>query len=310
MSGDELALCIDRFAGGQPVLVGPESDGAAFVALAAADVRAAGLRKLGELAGDMVLLAIDGPVAERIALDAPTPIDAAACRDGGWSLDDRALTMRLAAAPDTRRCDLNVPGHVLTLPVDHVARSAPPSAAVELARASGLSGAVALAAVHDRAGMPISVTAARSDARLRDLAIAPHEELRGRALERALERDAVECVLPTREGTFRAVAHASDDAGTITIALLHGDIARSTPVLVHEHLHCRVGDTFASTACRCRSSLDAAIAAILEAGAGVILYAKVPLDNPLACARGQGQLDPAAVIGLLARAGVDESVRV
>ncbi len=154
------------------------------------------------------------------------------------------------------------------------------------------------------------MTAARADSRLRGLAVAPHEELRGRVLERALEREAVECALPTREGTFRAVGHSSDDAGTMTMALLHGDVTGSAPILVHEHVHCLVGDTFLSSLCRCRDSLDAAIAAILRAGAGVILYAKVPLGNPLACARGQAQLDPVVAMGLLARAGVGEVVPV
>jgi GTP cyclohydrolase II len=106
------------------------------------------------------------------------------------------------------------------------------------------------------------------------------------------------------------VAFASGAAGSLTVALLHGDVDRSGPVLVHEHLHCLLGDTFASSLCQCRATLDRAIAGILHEGAGVILYTKGPGIAPFTCARSQGHVDRAVAAGLLARAGVRETVPV
>ncbi len=306
-----LAECGERFAAGEPVLVGGagRSDGA-FVALPAADIRADGLRRLGELGGDMVVLALEDQVADRIGLPVPAPIDAANCRDGGWSLSDRALTMRLASAADTRRRDLRVPGHVPTLRVTRgLTGEAPsgPALAVELAHASCLPGAVAVAAVLDQRGVPIPLNDAHRDRRRRGLAVVPSDELLSRAVAASLAVGGVECSLPTRDGVFRALASAPSPAGAVIVALVHGEVGGSRLVPVYEHVHCLLGDAFASTACGCRASLDRAVGTIVSRGAGVILYLKPPASAvpPLTCPRGVAAVDQAVATGLLAHLGVE-----
>ena len=115
-----------------------------------------------------------------------TPIDAADCVSGGWSLEDRAHTVRVAAAAGTRPEDLTVPGHVHPAAIGDSDRSGP-GLALELAHAAGQPGAVAISAVLDRAGAPVTLAVARRDARLRSLTAAPAQELGSLALARQLE---------------------------------------------------------------------------------------------------------------------------
>ena len=86
----------------------------------------------------------------------------------------------------------------------------------------------------------------------------------------------VDCDLPTLHGGFRAVAQATSDDGAVTVALVHGDLASRPRPLVHTHAACLFGDALGSLLCDCRSRLDAALRAIVDAGAGVLLYTKPP----------------------------------
>ncbi|HEV2647459.1 MAG TPA: GTP cyclohydrolase II [Acidobacteriaceae bacterium] len=55
------------------------------------------------------------------------------------------------------------------------------------------------------------------------------------------------------------------------VALVMGDILTSTPI-VRIHSQCLTGDVFHSLRCDCRQQLELALAAIAEAGAGILLY--------------------------------------
>jgi 3,4-dihydroxy 2-butanone 4-phosphate synthase / GTP cyclohydrolase II len=175
-----------------------------------------------------------------------------------------------------------------------------------------MPGAVAVAAVLDRRGLPIRVSDARRDRRRRALALVPRDELLSRALAASLADGGVECSLPTRDGVFRAVASAPSPAGAVIVALVHGEVDGSLRVPVYEHVHCLLGDTFASSACGCRASLDRAVGTILSRGTGVILYLKLPVAAvpPLTCPRGVAGVDPAVAAGLLAHLGVESATLI
>ena len=55
------------------------------------------------------------------------------------------------------------------------------------------------------------------------------------------------------------------------VALVHGDIAHSTP-LVRVHSQCLTGDVFGSLRCDCRQQLEMALSMIADAGSGVLIY--------------------------------------
>jgi GTP cyclohydrolase II len=55
------------------------------------------------------------------------------------------------------------------------------------------------------------------------------------------------------------------------IALVMGDV-RAAPPIVRIHSQCLTGDVFHSLRCDCRQQLELALAAIAEAGAGILIY--------------------------------------
>jgi GTP cyclohydrolase II len=56
------------------------------------------------------------------------------------------------------------------------------------------------------------------------------------------------------------------------IALVLGDITTGEPPIVRIHSQCLTGDVFHSLRCDCRQQLELALAAIREAGRGILLY--------------------------------------
>jgi GTP cyclohydrolase II len=76
--------------------------------------------------------------------------------------------------------------------------------------------------------------------------------------------------LPTAYGPFRAVGYL-DSQGHEQVALVYGEVAGTTP-LTRLHSECLTGDVFASTRCDCGDQFDAAMRAVVAAGAGVVVY--------------------------------------
>jgi flavin reductase (DIM6/NTAB) family NADH-FMN oxidoreductase RutF len=108
----------------------------------------------------------------------------------------------------------------------------------------------------------------------------------------------VDCDLPTLHGGFRAAAQATSEDGSVTVALVHGDPAAPRRPLVHAHTACLFGDALGSLLCDCRERLDAAFRAIVDAGSGVLLYAKPPATALPVCGR-ERPFDEAAGDALL-----------
>src|SRR6201995_5667568 len=78
--------------------------------------------------------------------------------------------------------------------------------------------------------------------------------------------------LPTRWGHFRILGFEGR-IGTKTeeaVALVMGDISGSPILRIHSQ--CLTGDVFHSLRCDCRQQLELALAAIADAGAGIVLY--------------------------------------
>lgn len=94
--------------------------------------------------------------------------------------------------------------------------------------------------------------------------------------------------LPTRHGNFKTFVYQvrEDDlenspergfgggAPAIKehVALVFGDVAGKTGVLVRVHSECITSEVFGSLKCDCKDQLEAAMAEIARAGAGVVLY--------------------------------------
>jgi 3,4-dihydroxy 2-butanone 4-phosphate synthase / GTP cyclohydrolase II len=316
MSKIALQAAVRALAAGEVVLVAGADGSGATVGAAAALIDAAGLASVYELGGDLAVLAVGAEHAARLELTelphATRPragivpassIDAADGLADPWSPAGRVHTIRAASDPQCSAAALISPGHVQSAVVRE-GTCAAPSLALELARAAGCPPAMVLCPVVDRDGRHVSLTEALHDPRLARLPSAPALELRALSVARELECDAVECSLPTRLGTFAAVAHAAGADGETVVALVHGDPGRDpAAALVHTHVACLLGDTFGSLLCDCHERLDGAARAIVAAGAGVIVYVKPRLADPFACPAGE-PVDPALALGLLGRAGL------
>jgi len=79
--------------------------------------------------------------------------------------------------------------------------------------------------------------------------------------------------LPTRWGHFRILGFEGVSKGKTdtAVALVMGDIHNGSPIL-RIHSQCLTGDVFHSLRCDCRQQLELAMAAIADAGTGIILY--------------------------------------
>jgi GTP cyclohydrolase II len=79
-------------------------------------------------------------------------------------------------------------------------------------------------------------------------------------------------LLPTKHGEFRMFVYRSPEDLIEHVAIVKGDLRGQERVLVRVHSECLTGDVFGSVRCDCGEQLDAAMAKIIEAGSGAIVY--------------------------------------
>jgi 3,4-dihydroxy 2-butanone 4-phosphate synthase/GTP cyclohydrolase II len=194
----------------------------------------------------------------------------------GISAHDRAQTIQVAIDPRSRPRDLVQPGHIFPLkakPGGVLERTGQTEAAVDLARLAGLNPSGVICEVMNEDG---------TMARIADLV--PYCERHGlkmvtvadliayrRIHDRLIER-VVETRLPTKYGEFTAVGYRSLMDDKHHVAMVKGDVAGESDVLVRVHSECLTGDVFHSMRCDCGEQLESALAAIEHEGRGVLLY--------------------------------------
>lgn len=194
----------------------------------------------------------------------------------GISAADRARTVLAAIDPETSPADLVRPGHMFPLrarPGGVLQRAGQTEAAVDLARMAGLYPAGVICEVMNDDG---------SMARVRDLEpfaerhsikmISVADLIRHRLRTERLVKRGAKAVLPTSYGTFEVSAFESLSDGATHLALVLGDVAKETNVLVRVHSQCITGEVFHSQRCDCGPQLDRALSRIGAEGRGVLLY--------------------------------------
>jgi 3,4-dihydroxy 2-butanone 4-phosphate synthase/GTP cyclohydrolase II len=205
-------------------------------------------------------------------------VDAASGVSTGISAADRARTLRVLADPVSRPRDLTQPGHVFPLRARTggvLERPGHTEAAVDLVRLAG-AGEVGVIAelVNDDGTMKrvAELVAFGAAHGLRVITIADLITYRRRH-ETQVERVAI-ARLPTEAGDFRVYGYSDLLAGTEHLALVAGDLTGGEPVLARIHSECLTGDVFGSRRCDCGPQLRAALAAVAEAGRGVVVYTR------------------------------------
>ena len=194
----------------------------------------------------------------------------------GISAADRAATVLTAIDPATRPSDLNRPGHMFPLraaPGGVLKRAGQTEASVDLARIAGLDPSAVLCEIMNEDGTMARVPdLARFCARHGLVMVTVADLIRYRLkTERLVERIAAPH-LPTRLGDFQLYAYRSAVTHEEHLALVHGSISESEPVLVRVHSQCLTGDVFGSARCDCGEQLELAMEKIVQAGRGVFLY--------------------------------------
>jgi 3,4-dihydroxy 2-butanone 4-phosphate synthase / GTP cyclohydrolase II len=194
----------------------------------------------------------------------------------GISAADRARTIQVAIDPNSSPRDLVQPGHVFPLKAKSggvLERTGQTEAAVDLARLAGVNPAGVICEVMNDDGTMARVPdLERYCARhgLKMITVADLIAYRRRH-DKLVER-VVETRLPTGFGEFAVVGYRSLVDDKHHVAMVKGDVAGRSDVLVRVHSECLTGDVFHSLRCDCGEQLESALSMIEEKGLGVLLY--------------------------------------
>jgi 3,4-dihydroxy 2-butanone 4-phosphate synthase/GTP cyclohydrolase II len=203
-------------------------------------------------------------------------IDARAGTSTGISAADRAHTVKVALAAETKPKDLARPGHVFPLrarPGGVLVRSGHTEAAVDLARIAGLAPAGVICEILNEDGTMARVPELTKFARKHKLLMITIADLiRYRMRTESMVKRVARAQLPTAHGPFEVHAYESGLNGETHVALVRGDLGDGQRIMVRVHSKCLTGDVFHSSRCDCGPQLDRAMALIAAEGQGVLLY--------------------------------------
>jgi 3,4-dihydroxy 2-butanone 4-phosphate synthase/GTP cyclohydrolase II len=207
-------------------------------------------------------------------------IEAAHGVSTGISAQDRAHTIRVAAAPEAKPSDIVQPGHVFPLiaqPGGVLARAGHTEACCDLAQLAGLTPAAVLCEIMNADGTMARLPDLIDFARVHGLKIGAIADLihhRSRT-ERLVERIA-ERPLATAHGAFRLVVYRDKLSDATHLALVRGPVSPDTETLVRVHEPLSVMDLLDTGSTSHSWSIAAALDAIAEAGRGVVVLLHRP----------------------------------
>ena len=203
-------------------------------------------------------------------------IDARSGTSTGISAADRAHTVKVVLAQESKPKDLARPGHVFPLrarPGGVLVRSGHTEAAVDLARIAGLAPAGVICEILNEDGTMARVPELTKFARKHKLLMITIADLiRYRMRTESMVKRVARAMLPTAHGPFEVHAYESGLDGETHVALVRGDLADGQRIMVRVHSKCLTGDVFHSSRCDCGPQLDRAMQLIAAEGQGVLLY--------------------------------------
>lgn len=202
-------------------------------------------------------------------------VDAASVTTG-ISAHERALTIKTILDPEIGSEDLRRPGHVFPLRYCEggvLRRAGHTEAAVDLSKLAGLYPAGVICEIMSNDGTMARVPELMEFVKKHDLKIITIADLiKYRKLHEKFVVRVAETNLPTKYGAFRLVAYESELDGQCHVAIVKGDVAGKSDVLVRVHSECLTGDVLGSLRCDCGDQLAKALTRIEKEGTGVVLY--------------------------------------
>ena len=194
----------------------------------------------------------------------------------GISAADRATTIRAAIDPERGADDIATPGHVFPIVARGggvLMRAGHTEAAVDIARLAGLTPAGVICEIMNEDGTMARRSQLLDYCRAHDLKIGTIADLIAyrRRKDRLIERQ-LETVLDTRHaGRFALILYDDTTDGAEHIALIKGEIDAGSPALVRVHRFDMIADVLGGVDGHRDRVLRDSMAAIDEAGAGVLL---------------------------------------
>jgi len=247
----------------------------------------------------LICLPMTGEKCDRLGLHAQSPqntarlgtaftvsIDAREGISTGISPADRAQTIKVAIADNTKAADLVRPGHVFPLRARDggvLVRAGQTEGAVDLMRLAGLKEAGVICEIINDDGSMARVPQLLKYCAKHDLKITSIARLIEYRLqhERHIRR-IQEVKLPTDYGQFDLIGYESPNSAEPHLALCKGGIGKlddegiviehDEPVLIRVHSECMTGDLFHSQRCECGYQLITAMQMIEEVGKGALIY--------------------------------------
>jgi len=295
MTFDRVADAIEDIRQGKMVIVADDEDreNEGDLVCAASEIAPATINFMTKYARGLICVALTNERADELGLPLMTDTNTdpnktaftvsvdADTRFGvttGISAFDRAKTIQVLLDPETRPSDLRRPGHIFPLrarPGGVLRRVGQTEAAVDLARLAGLPAAGVICEILNEDGTMARRPELETVAKEHDLRFITVADLVSYRLarERLVKRIA-EAELPTAFGTFRLIGYTALVDQRDHVALVKGDPAGRSDVLVRMHSECLTGDVFGSQRCDCGEQLHAAMRRIDEEGVGAIVYLK------------------------------------
>ena len=210
-------------------------------------------------------------------------VDAASRTSTGISAEERALTARVLADPDSRPESLIRPGHVIPLrakPGGVLERPGHTEAAVDLLELAGLEPVALMAEVVNDDGTMMRSEGLFELATRFGLPMTTISHLKDHMAKRAPERKhadnrirfEAQAKLPTSHGEFTVRGYYDVQTTADHVAIIAGNPTGEN-VLVRMHSECITGEAFGSLKCECGPQLDAALDAIAaDPNGGVVIY--------------------------------------
>ena len=213
---------------------------------------------------------------ETFKTDFQVSVDAARGITTGISAADRAQTIKAMADPTAVPEDLVQPGHVFPLRARAggvLQRAGHTEAAVDLVRLAGCRSIGVICEVLKDDGSMARLPDLVKFARKHKLKLGTIESLikYRRTREKLIQKLEV-IQLPTDYGDFALHLYRATTDGQHHLALVKGDVAGKSNVLVRVHSECLTGDVFGSRRCDCGPQLHQAMRQIAHEGRGVIVY--------------------------------------
>lgn len=194
----------------------------------------------------------------------------------GISAHERALTVKTLIDGGKGAEAIRRPGHMFPLRYREggvLRRTGHTEASIDLAILAGLYPAAVICEIMNEDGTMARVPQLMDFVEKYDMKLITVADLikYRKQHERVVEKVA-EAKLPTKYGSFKLVAYENAFDKMCHVALIKGEVANKSNVLVRVHSECLTGDVLGSLRCDCGDQLALALKRIEQEGCGVLLY--------------------------------------